>query len=87
MLEFNRFPAECDMPNSISEYKSPTHKIIEFLKKSRNQLRVKYRELRVKLRVAENQIRAVTKSREAWRVRAESAEAELNDFKKKLQQN
>ena len=75
------------MAKNISEYKSPPHKIIEFLKKGRDQLRVKYRELREKLRVAENQIRAVTKSREAWRGRAEAAEVELKDLKKKLRQN
>ena len=70
------------MPNEIAAYKSPPHKIIAFLKKGRDQLREKYREQRVKLRVAENQIRAVTKSREAWRARAEAAEAELKTFKK-----
>ena len=70
------------MPKNIAEYKSPPHKIIEFLKKGRDQLRVKYRELREKHRVAHNQIRAVTKSREGWRVRAEAAEAELKDLKK-----
>ncbi len=70
------------MPKDTADYKSPPHKIIEFLKKGRDQLRVKYRELRVKLRVAENQVRAVTKSREAWRARAEAAESELEDLKK-----
>jgi len=39
------------------------------------------------MRVAENQVRAVTKSREAWRIRAEAAESELKDLKKKLQRN
>jgi len=75
------------MPKDIADYKSPPHKVIEFIKKGRDQLRVKYRELRAKLRVAENQVRVVTKSREAWRARAEVAEAELKDLKKKLQRN
>jgi len=70
------------MPKEIADLKSPPHKIISFLKKGRDQLRVKYREQREKLRVAENQIRAVTKSREAWRDRAEAAEAELKLSKK-----
>jgi uncharacterized protein (DUF3084 family) len=70
------------MPKDISELKSPPHKIMGFLKKGRDQLREKYRELRVKLRVAENQIRAVTKSREAWKSRAEAAETELKNSKK-----
>lgn len=72
------------MPKEIADYKSPPHKIIAFLKEGRDQLREKYRLLREKLRVAENQVRAVTKSREAWRARAEIAEAELKELKKKL---
>ena len=47
------------------------------LRKGRDDLRAKYRELREKLRVAENQNRAVETSRQAWRERAEAAEAEV----------
>lgn len=72
------------MPKESSDYKSPPHKVIAFLKEGRDQLRMKYRELRKKLRVAENQVRAVTKSREKWRQRAEAAEAELAELKKTL---
>lgn len=75
------------MPKEISEYQSPPHKVIAFLKEGRDQLRGKYRQLREKLRVTENQVRAVTKSRETWRSRAEAAEAELIEFKKKHQRN
>ncbi|TWT77159.1 hypothetical protein [Neorhodopirellula pilleata] len=75
------------MSKEISEYKSPPHKIIAFLKDGRDQLREKYRLLREKHRVAENQIRAVTKSRESWRIRAEIAEMELNELKKTLKLN
>ncbi len=71
------------MPKDIADYKSPPHKIIAFLKEGRDQLRKKYRLLRKNLRVAENQVRAVTKSREMWRARAEKAEAELKEIKKK----
>lgn len=72
------------MPKEVADYKSPSHKIIAFLKEGRDLLREKYRLLREKFRVAENQIRAVTKSREVWRARAETAEAELVELKKKL---
>ncbi|MEO8494259.1 MAG: hypothetical protein ABI614_04260 [Planctomycetota bacterium] len=54
------------------------------LKKGRDDLRVKYRELIERRRVAENQVRAVEKSRQMWRGRAEAAEAELREFQKKL---
>jgi hypothetical protein len=65
------------MTKAVEDYKSPKHKVIAMLRKGRDGLREKYRELRVKFRVAENQIRAVEASREFWRKRAESAEAEL----------
>lgn len=65
------------MVKALDEYRSPTHKIIALLKKGRDDLRVKYRELMEQRRVAQNQVRAVEKSREMWRARAEAAEAEL----------
>ena len=74
------------MTKDLVDLKSPRHKIIAFLKDGRDRLREKYRLLREKHRVAENQVRAVTKSRDAWRTRAEAAEAEVADFKKKLNQ-
>lgn len=70
------------MAKSISDYKSPPHKVVGFLGQGLEQLRGKYTELRVNLRRTENQVRAVTKSRDAWRQRAEVAEAELNRQKK-----
>ena len=69
------------MVKTIDEYRSPRHKIIAMLKKGRDNWREKYRELMQQRRKAENQVRAVTKSRDMWRARAEAAEAEL---KKKL---
>ena len=66
-----------NMTKAIKDYKSPTHKIIAMLRTGRDNLRDKYRELREKLRVAENQVRAVEASRQTWRERAEAAEAEL----------
>lgn len=70
------------MTKAIQDYKSPTHKIIAFLKKGRDDLRQKYANLRVELRRAQNQVRAVTKSRQNWELRARSAEAELDELKK-----
>jgi glycine/D-amino acid oxidase-like deaminating enzyme len=83
----SRFPAlvpsGCDMVKAVHEYLSPPHKIIAMLKKGRDELRVKYRELMEQRRTAENQVRAVEKSRAMWRARAEAAEAELQELKKK----
>ena len=71
------------MTKALDEYLSPTHKVLEFLKKGHDGLRLKYAELMVKLRRAENQVRAVTKSRTKWETRANAAEAELRELKKR----
>jgi chromosome segregation ATPase len=69
------------MVKSLNEYDSPPRKIIAMLKKGRDDLRLKYRELMKQRRAAENQVRAVEKSRAMWRARAEAAEAELDELK------
>jgi hypothetical protein len=66
------------MTKAIEEYKSPGHKLISMLHVGRDKLRLKYASLRVNLRTAQNHVRAVEKSREMWRQRAEAAEAKLS---------
>ena len=73
------------MVKALDEYRSPTHKIIAMLKKGRDDLRAKYRDLMVQRRNAENQVRVVEASRAKWRQRAEAAEAELQELKKTKQ--
>ncbi len=46
---------------ALDEYRSPQHKVLALLKKGRDDLRVKYREVMDQRRVAENQVRAVEK--------------------------
>jgi hypothetical protein len=75
---------EYHVVKALDEYLSPSRKIMVMLKQGRDNLRVKYREVMDQRRVAENQVRAVEKSRAMWRTRAEAAEAELNAIKKKL---
>lgn len=70
------------MVKAVDEYRSPPHKIIAMLKKGRDNLRVKYRDLMQQRRKAENQVRVVEASRAMWRQRAEAAEAELRELKK-----
>ncbi len=70
------------MTKKLDEYLSPKHKVLALLKSGHERLREKYRVARQQLRTSENQVRAVTKSREAWRKRAEAAEAELLLLKK-----
>jgi predicted nucleic acid-binding Zn-ribbon protein len=67
----------------LGEYKSPAHKVLALLHKGREQLRQRYRATREELRVAQNQVRAVETSRQMWRDRAEVAQKELAELKKK----
>jgi hypothetical protein len=71
------------MVKALDEYASPPRKVVVMLKKGRDNLRLKYRELMKQRRAAENQARAVEKSRAMWRARAEAAEAELDQLKQK----
>jgi len=59
------------------QYKSPTHKVIAFLKNGRDGWRDKYMNVKTQLRSTEKQLWAVSDSRRTWRERAEAAEAEL----------
>ena len=72
------------MTKAVEEYKSPAHKLISMLHVGRDKLRLKYASVRVNLRTAQNQVRAVAKSREMWRHRAEAAEAKLSTLEKKM---
>lgn len=65
-----------------ADYKSPVRKIIAFLEKSRDGWKAKHHAVKQELRRTENQLRAVTASREKWRRQAEEAQAELNLQKK-----
>jgi hypothetical protein len=74
------------MVKALDEYRSPPHKVLALVKKGRDDLRVKYRGLMEQRRAAENQVRAVEKSRAQWRARAAAAEAELSALKKRVSQ-
>ena len=65
-----------------SPFKSPVSKVIAILLKSRDGLRIKYRELKYRAKLADNDRRAVRESRGHWRERARAAEAELQALKK-----
>jgi hypothetical protein len=61
----------------VEEARSPQRILVGSLLKSRNALRVKYRELRAECKRWRNQAAAVAKSRDDWRCRALAAEAGL----------
>jgi hypothetical protein len=63
----------------VEEAKSPHRILVRSLLKSRNALRGKYRELRAECKRWRNQAAAVARSRDTWRERALTAEADLRD--------
>ena len=69
------------MPFSVTKYLSPQHKVLQFLQRSRDLWKKKHHELKMQIKLAANQVRAVETSRQMWRERAEAAEAELQRAK------
>jgi hypothetical protein len=53
-LKFSAISPGLAMPKSLTEYLTPKHKVLEMFKQSRDNLRLKYRELMEQRRVAEN---------------------------------
>lgn len=58
-------------------FKSPIVKIAAFFEKSRDRWKEKYQTVKAEVRSVKHQIRAIEKSRQLWRDRAEAAEAQL----------
>ena len=62
---------------TLKDFKSPQHKVFAIVIAGRDKWKAKHHELKKALKRADNQIRAVTKSRENWRNRAREAERQL----------
>lgn len=69
------------MSSPATKYLSPQHKIQQFLQRSRELWKKKHHKLKMKIKLATNQVRAVEKSRQMWRERAEAAEEKLRHAK------
>lgn len=65
--------------------KSPARKLARFFESSRDNWKAKYAEMRKQYRVADNKVRAVTKSREHWRQTAEQAQQEARRLREELE--
>ena len=72
------------MEGQTVRYLSPVKKLAGFFEKSRDPWKAKIVPLRCALRIAKNQIRAVEKSREEWRQKAEQASAEAQSVRAEL---
>jgi uncharacterized protein (DUF3084 family) len=67
------------------EYVSPPRKLVRFFESSRNQWKAKHHQVKKQLKLAQNQIRAVEKSRAKWRQHAEKAAAEADGLRTELE--
>jgi len=56
------------------KFKSPPHKLLEHFHESRDKWKVRHHETKAKLTLVQHQVRAVERSRAAWRTKYESAE-------------
>ncbi len=61
------------MQTQEKEYTSPTRKLVRFFESSRNKWKAKHHGVKEQFKLAQNQIRAVEKSRGKWRQDAENA--------------
>ena len=66
-------------------FKSPMRKLVKFFRKSRDGWKAKYQEAKTLNKRLATQVRAVEKSRAAWRRKAVSAKRELQDIKQAVQ--
>ncbi len=62
---------------AFKDFKSPKHKIIALLTAGREKWKTKHHAVKKAFKLAGNQVRAVTNSREKWRDRALGAERRL----------
>jgi DNA repair exonuclease SbcCD ATPase subunit len=70
-----------DIPASTREdYTSRPGALIWFFRKSRDRWKRKYQDLKATVKGFKNQIAAVTKSREQWRLKAEQANERVSEL-------
>jgi hypothetical protein len=67
------------------DYKSPLRKLVAFFQKSRNAWKEKHHEAKAECKKLSNQVRAVEKSRQQWRERAEAQERRADALERELE--
>ncbi len=68
------------------EFTSPPHKLIKFFRSSRDNWKSKHQQVKKELKLAQNQVRAVEKSRAKWRQDAEATRAEIARLQTELEE-
>ena len=65
-------------------FKSPVLKLLKFFSTSRDGWKEKHHQVKRQLKKEQNQVRAVEKSREGWRRRAEAAQRRRQELEAEL---
>jgi uncharacterized protein (DUF3084 family) len=68
------------------EYVSPARKLIKFFRSSRDNWKTKHQQVKKELKLAQNQVRAVEKSRVKWRQDAEATRGEIARLQTELEE-
>jgi hypothetical protein len=68
------------------EFSSPPHKLIRFFRSSRDKWKTKHQKVKKDLKLAQNQVRAVEKSRTKWRQVAEGTRDEVARLQAELEE-
>lgn len=68
------------------EYSSPAHKLIKFFRSSRDNWKTKHQQVKKQLKRAQNQVRAVEKSRARWRQEVEASRGEIARLQTELEE-
>ena len=68
------------------DFKSPMRKLLEFFRRSRDGWKAKYMAVKQKCKLLGNQVRAVEKSREKWRLEAAEALQRVQQLQRELDQ-
>lgn len=72
---------------SIDDFTTPTRKLLQFFIGSRDNWKSKYQSLKARLKLLENQNRAVEKSRRQWRERALETDRKLRAVRDEQKKN
>jgi predicted nucleic acid-binding Zn-ribbon protein len=75
---------EASPPTTREEYTSRPGALVWFFKKSRNRWKQKYQALRTTIKPLQNQLAAVTRSRQQWRTKAELASRRITALEAEL---
>jgi hypothetical protein len=79
-----RWNQEFAMDGVDLSFKSPVSKLLRFFVTSRDGWKAKHHQLQRQLKKEQNQVRAVERSRQEWRTRAEAAQQRIRELESEL---